>query len=911
MDNRWMLALIPCAILAIAPFAQTARAADAPAEPPPQAAAGPGAAPGTAAAALAGEKEESPIDFARSRFRDAWLHHPAVGDPSWDTFEREAGNPIHTGGADLPWAVNGFLFRDPPTGRWYAFVGLYPQGYWSAATSQKCLLLRERSGGGWEEAGIVLEGDPKAFDGDGKSPGGTPDVSVVFDGGAYHMVYDWANRANTRGGLGYARAERPEGPWRRAPEPIHDDAAQEPILGRYVRSYAGTLLRRERDWIVLHMMSTPGNGGGTWALACMSAPKPEGPWSRPKILLAPQSDRFLPPLAEFFPAFAHAGSVWAPATSVARNRSYQAVFRASLEAAHEPGAWEIYQDGSLWHAEPRAAEALGIWGQTFSGQVSPDGTLRILYPSRTAGGSGTIHMARRPWERPYRDGFVLSAPNAPAVAILRREYGSFRLRITARSTGPWAIAWAARGPIGPDGPGADAAPDPGMGTDRQELRWTEGAWNLEAIDASGAARRLGGGPHASARGGEAQIGIERDGSRIRVTLDAAPLVEVEAADPSPGRLEIRAEAGAIVSVRRFELSGVGKAGWERWLSTEAVAGSGEVFGQWKRIGSPRFACGWGQESTSISARAKWNCRSRGFRLLAPRGPSYGAGEVVVDGQGIGPIDFYAAGEEPSRALLERQLPEGLHSIAIRSLTGTIPCDALEVLEPDGPFTASGWAQRYEPLESPEARRLLERAIAFGRRRLGEPAVPVLSIGLRRSVPIDKTTGLATGFQLTEMDSMEPGRFTIYLGAGAEEVAFAGQLAHEAFHLFNTRLRDVYVEGLNMLLAEGFLAEEGRPWELWLRHFQSGREPLYGGAYFLMREMAGEAGDQAMGTLLRFAVESPGAPDRREIDIDGWIRSLDPVRAGRARELILKRHEPLDAVRRQSQPDLAFRRPAIP
>ncbi len=113
------------------------------------------------------------IDYASAGYRDRWLHHYAIGDPSWDAFVREPGNPIYTGKPPYEWPVNGFLFRDPPSGRWYAYVGLYPRGYWPAGP---CLVLREREGGGWEELGLAVQGDAAMFDGDGVRPGATPDV---------------------------------------------------------------------------------------------------------------------------------------------------------------------------------------------------------------------------------------------------------------------------------------------------------------------------------------------------------------------------------------------------------------------------------------------------------------------------------------------------------------------------------------------------------------------------------------------------------------------------------------------------------------------------------------------------------------------------------------------------------------
>src|SRR5450756_738297 len=70
------------------------------------------------------------LDLAKARCMDRWLHHQAVGDPSWDAFVREPGNPIYTGREPYPWTVNDFLFHDPVSGGWYAYVSEYPRGYW-------------------------------------------------------------------------------------------------------------------------------------------------------------------------------------------------------------------------------------------------------------------------------------------------------------------------------------------------------------------------------------------------------------------------------------------------------------------------------------------------------------------------------------------------------------------------------------------------------------------------------------------------------------------------------------------------------------------------------------------------------------------------------------------------------------
>jgi hypothetical protein len=52
-----------------------------------------------------------------------------LGDPSFDSFEHRAGNPIVRGKPPFNWPVNGFLFEDPKSGNWYAYIGHYLTGY--------------------------------------------------------------------------------------------------------------------------------------------------------------------------------------------------------------------------------------------------------------------------------------------------------------------------------------------------------------------------------------------------------------------------------------------------------------------------------------------------------------------------------------------------------------------------------------------------------------------------------------------------------------------------------------------------------------------------------------------------------------------------------------------------------------
>ena len=612
------------------------------------------------------------IDVAQSQYRDWWLHHAILGDPSWDSFEREPGNPIYTGSAPHEWPVNGFLFRDPVSGCWFAYVSLYPKGYWPPGG---VLALREVDGQ-WQPAGLVLEPSADSFEGDGQRCGGAVDVSLVYEAGCYHMVYGWCDPDNQRGGLAYAWGESPTGPFHRAPAPLHEDTYQTPILGRYVRAYASTLVRRERDWMILHMMSTPRNAGGTWALACMTSPHAEGPYSQPNLLVMPQSDRFHPPLAEFYPQFVHDGAVYAPATSVALNRSFQVLYRAPIEQAHMPDAWEISQYGSLWHAEPTPAERSGIWGQTFSAQVAPDGWMRAFYPCKTRDDRGTIHIARRRWDEPYRDGFTLSAPNGPALAILKPCVGDFRATITARSSGPWAVCWQCRAPLGPDHEFADASLHRLTRTQRCELRRGPVSQVIrlddqrrprltETLAADWSSERT------------EHIELVQSGGVARITLNANVMWQGELGE-GQGRIELLAEAGTVVRVDRFELEANPESDRQYWLSTESLAGAAEEPGAWLAVEDAGFRFGVGHVSARANARAKWCVVGSRIRLYSPRGPAYGRCDVCVDGQWQEALDFHALNRQNSSVVRSYDLPHGPHVLVIRSQSAGVPCDVIEV-----------------------------------------------------------------------------------------------------------------------------------------------------------------------------------------------------------------------------------------
>jgi hypothetical protein len=390
------------------------------------------------------------VDYAESRHAGLWLQHPVYGGPSFDAFVHSPQNPLYRGAAPLEWPVNSFFFPDPVSGHWYVYVGEYCEGY--AARPSRCVLLRSTDHGqSWTNLGVVLQGSKGMFD----QGGHTPDVSVVYEGGRYHMVYDWVESDWSQlGGLGYAWAEKPEGPFHRAPQPITLNRELTPLLGRYRRTYAATLVRRKHDWMIVAMMDHAPN---SWALFAFTAPSPEGPYGERVLLRNVEGDGFHPPLLEFYPALVHRGFVYAPTTSVALNRNYNALFRAPLERAMEPVAWELVQNGSVWHAEDVENEAYGLWGQTFSGWVDGNGVLQAAFQSRDPKGMGTVNLAARPWNQPLRkSGFVMSGHQGPSLTLLQRAFAGFRLDAKLHVRGTVRLLVDYEGALGPNRPDSDA-----------------------------------------------------------------------------------------------------------------------------------------------------------------------------------------------------------------------------------------------------------------------------------------------------------------------------------------------------------------------------------------------------------------------------------------------------------------------
>ncbi len=633
-------------------------------------------------------------DYALAAERDAWLRHPVLGDPSFDAFERHPCNPIRRGAPPHEWPVNGFLFRDPQSGHWYVYVGHYAAGYAVGPDKTSlCTVYESRDDGrSWTHLGPVFAPEPFTFAGTTSPVRGAPDVSLVYADGIYHMAYDWGAAdfswaGGGSSGVGYAWSDSPAGPFRRQAEPLILNARVPfPILSKYNRLYASTLLRRAHDWLLLTI--TDSGPYFSWGLVALRADAPGGPYSDPVPLFHTEDDRYQPPLMEYFPAFVHDGHVYAPSTSVALNRNYQMLQRAPLEEAHRPEAWELCQQGSLWHAEPVEHEAYGIWGQTFSGCVDPEGVLRVMYPSRDAAGMGTINLASRRWDAPWRRaGFVLSGHQGASITCLRRARGALRLDVALRYQGSVALLWGMRGPLGADAARSDATLHALCRSQYNALALTPDGWRLTRADAAGAEEVLAQGYWESAPPQAVMVQHDADGV-LRVECDGQTLWEGPLALQA-GRVGLLAEPHSHLRVARFEVTGRVLPAWTPWLYTEALLGAGQSMADWEARTDPAFRYGLGVVSRGERARAKWNWRGSGFRLWAPRGPEYGVARLRLDGIPLAEVDLRASTVCASAVVCEYSgLADGYHALTLEAGAGALALDALDVLAASGDQTVT-------------------------------------------------------------------------------------------------------------------------------------------------------------------------------------------------------------------------------
>jgi hypothetical protein len=630
------------------------------------------------------------VDYAQAAQREDWLRHPTLGDPSCDSFERIGGSVL-SGTPGLEWPVNGSLAVDPVDGAWYLYAGRYPKGYdfLPPPHHMQCGIFRSRDRGtSWESLGPPWPDSSFHFAGVKPEVTHAPDVTVCFADGRWHMAFDWCSADSTwpiiwapppagsdhDSGVGYAWAESPAGPWQRSDTPLWMNSRLRgtPLLGRYRRLYASTLLRRKHDWLLLAIVdSSPERSR---ALVALTAARPEGPYSEPVAVIHNDDGHFKPMQIEFFPAFTHAGTVYAPATGLALNRNYQAVFAADLEQAHRPEGWRFEQDGSFWHSEDTPAEGLGLWGQT-PGCTVYDGDLLAVFPTRDRQSIGHLGVARRPWDKPFRDRLVFSGHEGAAPAPLRWTYDTFDLDAVLIPRGCCRLLWAWTPVVG-YGNADNWDPHPQVLSTSQAFECDDAAWRV--VTGDGSTRQvIAEGQRPS---GPATLRIMRqtDG-HTTISLGGTQIWQ-GALPAGGGCLGLWTDTWSHLEVSRLAITGTRRPATAWYGAAEAFYGAGGTPSEWTMSQHPAFCFGEVLVHRGDGGRVKWNVRASSLTLWAPSGPDGVAYAVELDGRTVATVDVRTPREMPASPVwTSGSIPFAPHTVVLRAVRGPLVVGALEAV----------------------------------------------------------------------------------------------------------------------------------------------------------------------------------------------------------------------------------------
>ena len=629
------------------------------------------------------------IDFAEGAQNGQWLRHPVCGEVSYDSFVHSSVNPVHRGSSPFEWPVNGSLFRDPVGGGWYLYVGHYRANYAiDPPHPPHATVFRSLDQGRtWQDLGPVFRGPTPTYEGEISPTTHAPDVMVTYADGRYHMCLDWCTDSiswdnifnpsrEANSGVGYAWSDRPEGPFHMTARPIATARSQPLLIGKYRRLYISTLIRRQHDWLVLTDSDSGPHFG--WALVGMTAERPEGPYGPAKLLLYPESTRFHPPLVEFNPGFAHDGFVYMPATSIAGNRDYQALFRAPLEQAMDPDAWELAQHGSLWHADPVEHETYGIWGQTFAGFISPEGVFNVFFPSRDSRGMGTVNLASRPWSEPLRRrGFVIAAHEVPSLCYLKTAGSLRRIEAELDRVGTASFLWNAEGILGAKAIEHPFAVHPRASCSCAALELAPREWRLVDVNAGAERRVVATGPLEASPTLRVAVAW-KDAGQAELTVDGKAVWQ-GALPNGPGLMGMLCQPQSRAEVKQLTLTGEFGPGRVRYLCTDAIIGAARKATDWPVQQASRFRYGLGAVSAASAVDAKWNFEGTAITLWAPKSPAFGTADLILDGRNVGSMNFSADRDAPSRPVFEMQglSPGQGHALILRTHEKPVPLDVLE------------------------------------------------------------------------------------------------------------------------------------------------------------------------------------------------------------------------------------------
>jgi hypothetical protein len=640
-------------------------------------------------------EKQPETDYALLSQKDAWMRHPVLGDPSFDNFKRYEKNPLERGTPPFNWPVNGFYFEDPVSGNEYIYVGEYRTGYAMGDDKSKsdigrsCMVYcSEDKGKTWKFKGPVFKDVSVKLEGEDGIITYAPDVSIVYSDGKYYMGFDYATSAFTwdikglmHGGIAVAVSDKPEGPYSIYSKPAITNRFfyDKPYNGKFNRCYAATLMKLKKQWVILFDLDS--GPYFSWGLTAITAPSPKGPWSAPVLLNSTESDRYYPSLLEYYPTFLHNDTIYAPATSVAMNRNFQCIFRASSEDVMNPEKWQLWKEGSLWHSIHSENEYEGIWGQTFSGFVNKEKVFKVMYPSRDKENRGTINLASADWSKPQRDtGFVFSGHGSPSFTAIRGFYYQPEMKASFSYYGIISIFWNYQAPVGPDHPNSGAVLHPLMFTSHTRLQFTDDQWLLLDAAANGQTDTLAKG--TLDKPGNIILDIRHINQKSIISINHHPVWQGILKKSNYGMCGLFAMKYSGVEMHSFIVNGDNRPGYTDWLYTEGLVNSGSNLKDWDVIDNREmFTYGIGAVSKTDTARAKWSFTGSGFDLYCPKMQALGMAQILVNGENMGEVNLHAATTEKSKVVFSvRGLTMKKNAIIISGKQGKIAIDHIRVFE---------------------------------------------------------------------------------------------------------------------------------------------------------------------------------------------------------------------------------------
>ena len=623
-------------------------------------------------------------DFARLEFKNEWSHHYAFGSPSWDSFERLPNNPVYQGRDGMEWPVNGYLFSDPVSKNWYLYIGEYRRNYRmvkdSTVKNFNCVIYKSTDRGkSWEKMGDLFPMNMQCYD---SLRIEAPDVMVVYDRGKYHMIFDWVSVNSSwtqmgQTGIGYAVADHPEGPYQvsRNPLKINTRYRDAPLLNRYWRMYAPMLVKRQKDWVMLYMLDTA--PPRSWALAASTAQHPEGPYGDAVLIKNVEGKENYPPLMEYFPAFAHDGYTYFPATSVAVNRNYQLINRVKTELVTDPKKWETCSAGSFWHSTKADNEYAGIWGQTITGFVDDSDSLILMYPSKTSQNFGTINLAKASWSHLFRKkGFNLSACEGGSFTWIKKGIILDDLKMNFNLTGILHLVWDFHKHIEIKNTWGNHSFDQNEG-DYKEIEISKDHWKIKYINKL-SVQVIDSGKITNTNLSGNDLELKRENGGYNLTINQKKCWKGNLPN-NPGVLGILLDPHSNLLVDRFEVKGKQTQGNLFYGYYEALLNSGNQDQEWDFKKDPLFRNGRGSISKQESAFAKWNFEGKGFELWLPKGPQFGTVAITIDGKPAGIVKLKNDHPVNSSVVFKSgDLKCGPHAVYLETNNGHLPLDCIEV-----------------------------------------------------------------------------------------------------------------------------------------------------------------------------------------------------------------------------------------